>query len=111
MFRLRLLVGLLGAVLSVSVLATEYVVQVNGIVCEFCAFGVAKNIRKLDFIDSSRLQKGVRVDIENQQVFVAVKDGSELDEAVLFKAIVKGGYDPISIARVSEVQNQGVVEP
>lgn len=57
--------ALLCALLSAPTIAKDYVVSVNGIVCEFCAFGVAKKIRKLPFIDKTQLDKGIRVDIEN----------------------------------------------
>lgn len=77
--------------------AKTYRVDVDGIVCEFCALGVAKKVRKLAFIDASRFKKGVKVDINNQQVFVAVRDNAKLDKAALFKAIESGGYKPLAI--------------
>ena len=36
-------------------LAQDYVINVNGIVCEFCAFGVTKKVAKLPFIDNMKL--------------------------------------------------------
>ena len=39
------------AAISAPASAKNYEINVNGIVCEFCAFGVAKKLRKLDFID------------------------------------------------------------
>lgn len=81
--------------------ATDYVVDVNGIVCEFCSFGVAKKIRKLPFIDKDRLNDGVDVDIENQKVTIAVKDGADLDEKALFAAIESGGYNPVRVRELA----------
>lgn len=77
--------------------AADYVVDVNGIVCEFCSLGVTKKVAKLPFIDKTRYTNGVNVDIENQQVTIAVKDGAELDVDALFKAIESGGYNPIRV--------------
>lgn len=82
---------------ALNIDATTYRVDVDGIVCEFCALGVAKKVRKLTFIDAARFKKGVKVDINNQQVFVAVRDNAQLDKAALFKAIESGGYKPLTI--------------
>jgi len=49
----------------VQVKSDEIVVQVNGIVCSFCANGMEKNLSKLKFIDSSRFGDGILVDINN----------------------------------------------
>ena len=95
-------IALLSALLSAPALAENYVISVNGIVCEFCAYGVSKKIRKLPFIDPSQYDRGVKVDIENQKVFVALREDALLDKSALFEAIESGGYDPIDIHQVSE---------
>ncbi len=73
----------------------DIVVNVHGIVCSFCAQGVTKKVAKLPFVDRSRYKKGVKVEIENQLVTVAIKPGVEPDMAALFDAIRSGGYDPV----------------
>ena len=107
MFNKTIAIALLYALLSTPLLAQNYEVNVNGIVCEFCAYGVGKKIRKLPFIDPSQYDEGVKVDIENQRVFVAVREDALLDKPALFKAIESGGYDPIDI---QETPNQEPVE-
>lgn len=87
----------------------HYVVSVHGIVCELCSYGVAKKIRKLPFIDSTQFDKGVKVDIKNQRVFIATKSDATLDKTALFKAIESGGYKPIEIS--TTLQNQTEEEP
>ena len=94
-------IALLYALLATPALAQNYVVSVNGIVCEFCAFGVGKKIRKLPFIDPSQYDEGVKVDIENQRVFIAIRDNVSLDQSALFEAIESGGYDPIDIRQIT----------
>lgn len=91
---------------SVEAEAADYVVDVNGIVCEFCSLGVTKKVAKLPFIDKTRYTNGVSVDIENQRVTIAVKDGANLDVDALFKAIESGGYNPI---RVRELGTDRVI--
>jgi mercuric ion binding protein len=110
MFNKTIAIALLYALLSTPLLAQNYVVKVNGIVCEFCAYGVGKKIRKLPFIDPSQYDEGVRVDIENQRVFVAVREDALFDKSALFKAIESGGYDPIDIQEIPNKEPVEVIE-
>ena len=81
--------------------ASDYVIHVHGIVCSFCAQGVTKNISKLSFIDKSKYTKGVKVEIEDQKVTIAVKPERNIDVPALFEAIKSGGYDPVDIWTVT----------
>ncbi len=94
-----------------SVLAKDYVVHVNGIVCGFCSLGVAKKVSVLPFIDQSRYDKGVDVAIENQLVTVAVKEDAALDQQALFAAIEDGGYNPVEIWQVGDDGERIPVQP
>jgi hypothetical protein len=94
--------ALLTALISTSALAQDYVIQVNGIVCDFCSLGVSKKVTKLPFIDPSKYDKGVKVEIESQMVTIAVKDNMTLDKDALFAAIESGGYNPVEIWRLTE---------
>ena len=89
------------ALASTSVVAKDYVINVHGIVCEFCSLGVAKKVSKLPFIDATKYDKGVKVEIESQMVTIAVKDGAVLDKLALFEAIESGGYSPVEIFELS----------
>ena len=82
---------------SNAVFADDYVVEVYGLVCSFCAQGVTKKVSKLPFVDQTRFTKGVKVEIEDQKVTISVKDGARLDIDSLFDAIRSGGYDPIDV--------------
>ncbi len=102
MFKPIAVAALAGAALINTSNAADYVVDVHGIVCEFCSFGVAKKVRKLSFIDATGYDKGVKVDIENQRVFIAVSDEADLsdagaEKAALFEAIESGGYKPVTV--------------
>lgn len=88
--------------LSTPVFASDYLVHVHGMVCSFCAHGVTKKVSKLPFIDHSKYTKGVKVEIENQKVTIAVKPGHDLDIRSLFEAIESGGYDPVDVWTVTE---------
>ena len=110
MFRTLSAMALLYALLTTPALAQNYVVEVHGIVCEFCAFGVAKKVRKLSFIDASQFDHGVKVDIKNQQVFVAVREDATLDQKALFDAIESGGYNPIRVSPATDATPQKEAE-
>jgi hypothetical protein len=60
MYKKTIAVALLYALFATPVAAQNYVINVNGIVCEFCAYGIGKKIRKLSFIDPSQYDEGVR---------------------------------------------------
>lgn len=96
---------------SLPAFAQDYVIEVNGIVCEFCSIGVTKKIAKLPFIDRSKYTDGVSVEVENQMVTIAVKEGATLDQDALFKAIESGGYDPVEIFIVSEDGERVAYQP
>ncbi len=89
------------ALVSTPVLAQDYVVTVHGIVCSFCAQGVIKKVSKLPFVDRSMYTNGVKVEIEEQKVTVAVRDDAAINTASLFAAIESGGYSPIDVWIVS----------
>jgi copper chaperone CopZ len=90
------------ALLAGPVLADDYVVHVHGIVCSFCAKGVTKKVSKLPFIDRSKYNKGVKVEIEEQKVTIAVLPDQALDVEALYKAIVSGGYEPVGVFSIDE---------
>lgn len=75
----------------------EVVVQVHGVVCSFCAYGVQKNLSKLKFIDRSKYKDGILVDINTHQVTLAIKDGQNINIQKIVQAILKGGYEPVKM--------------
>ncbi len=93
--------ALVVALASTPVLAQDYVVTVHGIVCSFCAQGVVKKVSKLPFVDRTMYTNGVKVEIEDQKVTVAVRDDSAIDTVSLFAAIESGGYSPVDVWTVS----------
>ena len=102
---------LLIALSSSPALAEDYVIQVNGIVCEFCSLGVSKKVSRLPFIDPTKYDKGVSVEIENQMVTIAVKPDATLDKEALFAAIESGGYNPVEIFELTADGEQKAYQP
>ena len=92
-------------------MARDYVIEVNGMVCQFCALGLSKKVTRLPFIDPSRFDKGVQVDIENQKVTIAVKPDATLDKDSLFEAIESGGYNPVAIFQITPDGERKAYQP
>ncbi len=96
---------------SIAVLVEphEAVVQVNGIVCSFCAYGAEKSLAQLDCVDKSRFGNGVLVDINAHRITLALASGRDLPVREVYQRIKKAGYDPVTIhMRLSgEIERSG----
>jgi periplasmic mercuric ion binding protein len=73
--------------------ATTIEVTVNGLVCAFCAQGIEKKLKKLPATAE------VIVNLEHRLVAVAVKDGQDISDAELRKALTDAGYTVKAISR------------
>ena len=95
MRKLALLAGLLGAVLAAALLATPgqaqetkpaYTVEVDGLACPFCAYGIEKQLSAIEGVES------VETDIKSGAVIVTMAPGSTLDEDAARKAVEAAGF-------------------
>lgn len=91
MKRILLLVSLI-AVASSSMAATIEM-TVNGLVCAFCAQGIEKKLKKYPATAE------VVVSLEHRLVAVALKDGQDIPDADLRKALTDAGYTLKAILR------------
>lgn len=73
--------------------AKKIKVEVNGMVCDFCSQGIAKNFKAQDAIDS------VQIDMNKKEVLLSLKDGKDLDNSVIEKLIKDAGVDVNKINR------------
>jgi copper chaperone CopZ len=67
--------------------------KVYGLVCGFCAQGIEKTLRK------NPATSDVVVSLENKLVAVATRDGADISDADLTKALTESGYDVKGITR------------
>jgi len=72
-------------------------IYAKGLVCESCGIGVRKKLQKLKFVDTSKPQKGIVMNVQSQLVSVTLKDGVPIDIEAIKKAIKGAGYDPITL--------------
>src|SRR5688500_16134373 len=91
MSRLPVAVALLLACMSANAGTIE--MKVNGLVCAFCAQGIEKTLR------SYPATADVVVSLENRLVAISTKEGADICDTELTKALTDAGYTVMSIAR------------
>ncbi len=81
--------------LGVSSFASAKTIEmdVNGLVCAFCAQGIEKSLKALP--PTSK----VFVSLENRIVAVELKDGTDIPDPQLRKAITDAGFTVVAIRR------------
>lgn len=87
---LLIVVGVLGAP---GVYATTIEMGVKGLVCAFCAQGIEKKLRKFP------ATADVVVSLEERLVAVGLKDGQDIADTELRKALTDAGYTVTTIQR------------
>jgi mercuric ion binding protein len=73
--------------------ATTIEMDVNGLVCGFCAQGIEKTLRGLPATEA------VFVSLEHRLVAIKLKGGTDLGDDVLRKALTDSGYTVVGIRR------------
>ena len=83
------------ALTGASTLASAKTIEmdVNGLVCAFCAQGISKTMKGFPASD------GVFVSLEHRMVAVHLKDGQDISDAQLRKAITDAGYKLVAVHR------------
>lgn len=86
------------ALLAASSAASAKTIEmdVNGLVCAFCAQGIEKTMKGFSASD------GVLVSLEHRIVAVHLKDGQDIADAALRKAITDAGYKLVAVRRTEE---------
>jgi mercuric ion binding protein len=93
MHRYKFLMAILLLIASPLAAAKTVEMEVNGLVCGFCAQGIEKTLEALPATE------GVFVSLENRLVAVKLKDGNDIDDAALRKALKDSGYTVVAIRR------------
>lgn len=63
-----------------------YIVQADGLACPFCAYGIEKQLSKIDGVES------VETDVKSGTVVITMKPGATLDEAEAKRAVEAAGF-------------------
>jgi copper chaperone CopZ len=86
--------------MSLAVNAGTIEMKVYGLVCGFCAQGIEKTLRK------NPATADVVVSLENKLVAISTKDGADISDADLKKALTDSGYDVKAISRTQRSMAQ-----
>jgi len=89
----RVLVTALLSLSPLAVRAATIEMHVNGLVCAFCAQGIEKKLRKFP------ATADVVVSLEQRLVAVALREGQDIPDAELRKALTNAGYTVTTIER------------
>ncbi len=76
--------------------AQTILVEVNGLVCAFCAQGIEKSLKKFEAVDA------VFVSLEHRMVAIALRPPGDIKDAKLTTALTKAGYTVVGIKRSDE---------
>jgi len=68
-------------------------IQVDGLSCPFCAYGLEKHLKKINGV------KGVEINMKTGKATVALKSGAQVDDTALSEAVKKAGFTARGITR------------
>ena len=78
---------------KVNIPRDEVVLEVNGLVCSFCAIGLQGGLSSLQHIDKKKYNDGVFVDVKYQYAVIAEAADKDIDIEKAIAMIVKSGYE------------------
>ena len=78
---------------EIEINENEAVVEVLGMVCSMCAFGIGEGFSKTDFVDKNKFNDGVSVNIDAQFVQVGLLKSSDANAEKIVQVIEDAGYD------------------
>lgn len=92
----RTTLGAMLVVAQATAAAATIEMDVNGLVCAFCAQGIEKKLRGYPATGD------VVVSLEGRLVAISTKDGQDISDEELRKALTDAGYTVTRIRRVDE---------
>ena len=90
----KFLLTIVAALVATTASAGTIEMKVYGLVCGFCAQGIESNLRK------NKAVTEVQVSLEKQLVVVTTREGEDVADAALEKAISDAGYDLKAVTRI-----------
>ena len=78
---------------EIEINENEAVVEVLGMVCSMCAFGIGEGFAKTNFIDKSKFTDGISVDIDAQYVQLGLLESTNINPEEIVQVIEDAGYD------------------
>tara|TARA_X000000368_G_C23045994_1_gene719145 strand:+ start:412 stop:786 length:375 start_codon:yes stop_codon:yes gene_type:complete len=76
----------------------ELVLEVSGMVCAMCAFGIEEGLSDLSFLNDKKFEAdGIEVDLDTQMIYIPIDLSKEVDELEAINIIKDAGYDTVYI--------------
>jgi copper chaperone CopZ len=91
----KLILTIVAAFIATGASAGTIEMKVYGLVCGFCAQGIEKTLRK------NPATADVLVSLEDKLVVVSTREGLDISDADLTKALTDSGYDVKGITRTA----------
>ena len=83
---------------NLTVEKDELVVEVSGMVCAMCAFGVQEGLSELSFLNQQVYKAdGINIDLDTQLIYIPIDLSKTIDELEAIEIINDAGYDAIAI--------------
>jgi copper chaperone CopZ len=84
--------------LDLNVEKDEMVLEVKGMVCSMCAFGIQEGLSELSFLNNKKFKAdGIEVDLDTQMIYIPIDLSKTIDELEAIKIVKDAGYDTVSI--------------
>jgi len=71
-------------------------VEVDGLACPYCAYGLEKNLKKVEGVET------IKIDVENGLAILTIAEGKSVDEKTIRKNIEDAGFTPKAITKKSD---------
>lgn len=101
--RWRNIVGLAVVVLalwvasvSAQMVAQTYRLHIDGLACPFCAYGIEKQLSRIDGVET------IDIDIGAGAITLTVTDGTTLDESTARRAVEAAGFSLRDFERIQQ---------
>lgn len=93
-----LLLALVTALMATAAMASgpEYRIEVKGLSCPFCAYGIEKQLNKVEGVEA------LETNIEAGTVTVTMEEGQQLTESQAAEAVDKAGFSLGGFERIEE---------
>lgn len=84
--------------LDLNVEKDEIVLEVNGMVCAMCAFGIQEGLSELSFLNNKKFKAdGIEVDLDTQMIYIPIDVSKTIDELEAIQIVKDAGYDTVFI--------------
>ena len=81
---------------DVSPLEGKITIEVDGLACPFCAYGLEKNLQDIEGVDN------IKINIEEGTVSFVIAKGKQISKELVLKTIKEAGFTPNSIKKESD---------